>query len=290
MSERLNVLKTYKQYIGGKFPRTESGRSINITDATGAVVAHTCRSSRKDLRNAVEAAAKAQPAWAGANAYLRGQILYRMAEMVEGKRGELAGAVAATGMTGDAGALEEIDASTDRLIAFAGWADKYPQVLGCHNPVTGPYYKFSVPEPTGVVGVVCPDEPSLLGLVSLIAPVLCSGNAAVVLASEANPIPACVLGEALATSDVPGGVVNILTGLRDELVEHFATHREIGGVLAAGVSADHRRVLESGAAENMKRVRVLGGDTDFADADAMESPWTIEPFVETKTIWHPASA
>ncbi|HHN77469.1 MAG TPA: aldehyde dehydrogenase family protein [Phycisphaerales bacterium] len=290
MTNRLPITKTYKLFIGGKFPRTESGRSVKVCDASGAVVAHTCRASRKDLRNAVEAAVKAQPGWAGANAYLRGQILYRMAEMVEGKRVELADAVAAVGGVSDDAARGEVDAATDRLIAFAGWADKFPQVLGCHNPVTGPYYNFSVPEPTGVIGVICPDEPSLLGLVSLIAPVLCSGNAAVVLASESNPIPACVLGEVLATSDVPGGVVNILTGLRDELAEHFASHREIGGVLAAGVSADHRRLLEAGAAENMKRVRVLGDATDFGDDAAMESPWQIEPFVETKTIWHPASA
>lgn len=290
MSERLSVLKTYKLYIGGKFPRTESGRSIKVADASGTVVAHTCRSSRKDLRNAVEAARSAQPKWAGASAYLRGQILYRMAEMLEGKRDELASAIAATGRVKKDAALAEVDASVDRLVAFAGWADKFPQVLGCHNPVTGPYYNFSVPEPTGVVGVVCPDEPSLLGLVSLIAPVLCSGNAVVLLASEANPIPACVLGEVLATSDVPGGVVNVLTGLRDELAEQFALHREIDAVLAAGVSDEHRRVLEAGAAENMKRVRVLGSDADFDDDRAMESPWAIEPFVEIKTIWHPASA
>jgi acyl-CoA reductase-like NAD-dependent aldehyde dehydrogenase len=293
MSERLSVLKTHKLFIGGKFPRTESGRSIKITDTAGDVVAHTCRSSRKDLRNAVEAARAAQAKWAGANAYLRGQILYRMAEMLEGKRDELAGAIGATGKVERDAALAEVDASVDRLVAFAGWADKFPQILGCHNPVTGPYHNFSIPEPTGVVGVVCPDEPSLLGLVSLAAPVLCSGNAVVLLASETNPIPACVLGEVLATSDVPGGVVNILTGLRDELVEQFAAHREIDGVLAAGVSDEHRAALEAGAAENMKRVRVLGvpdQGTDFSDDSSMESPWAIEPFVETKTIWHPVSS
>ncbi|MBZ0173364.1 MAG: aldehyde dehydrogenase family protein [Phycisphaerales bacterium] len=290
MTERLSILKTYKMFIGGKFPRTESGRSVKVENASGSVVAHTCRCSRKDLRNAVEAAAKAQPGWAGANAYLRGQILYRMAEMVEGKRGELAEAIAVTGKTSAEDALSEVDASTDRLIAFAGWADKFPQVLGCHNPVTGPYYNFTVPEPTGVVGVIAPDEPSLLGLVSLIAPVLCAGNAVVALASESNPIPACVLGEVLATSDVPGGVVNLLTGYRDELVEHFASHREINALFAAGVSAEHREALEVGVAENLKRVRVLPGGADYGDDAAFESAWTIEPFVETKTIWHPSSA
>lgn len=294
MTDRLTILKTYKLFIGGKFPRTESGRSIKVADASGAVVAHTCRSSRKDLRNAVEAAEKAQPGWASANAYLRGQILYRMAEMLEGKRDELATAIAITGKIGKDAALAEVDASVDRLVAFAGWADKYPQILGCHNPVTGPYYNFSIPEPTGVVGVVCADDSSLLGLVSLVAPVICSGNAVVLLASETNPIPACVLGEVLATSDLPGGVVNILTGLRDELVEQFAAHRAINGVFAAGVSDAERTVLEAGAAENLKRVRVLDLGSDpaagFADDAAMESPWTIEPFVETKTIWHPVSS
>jgi len=290
MSERLGVLKTYKLSIGGKFPRTESGRSIKALDDSGNVVAHMCRSSRKDLRNAVEAARAVLPKWSGANAYLRGQILYRMAEMLEGKRDEFAGSISITGSVSNEAAQNEVSASVDRLVAFAGWADKFSQVLGCSNPVTGPYYNFSVPEPTGVVGVVCPDSPSLLGLVSLLGPVLCSGNTVVLLASERNAIPACVLGEVLATSDVPGGVVNILTGLRTELVEHFATHREINGIFAAGVSDEHRKELEAGAAENLKRVRVLPSGVDFVDGEGLESPWMIEPFVESKAIWHPASA
>ena len=290
MSDRLSILKTYKLFIGGKFPRSESGRTIKAADPSGTVIAHTCRASRKDLRIAVEAARSAQPKWAGASAYLRGQILYRMAEMLEGKRDEFAGSISITGSVSIEAARDEVSASVDRLVAFAGWADKFPQVLGCCNPVTGPYYNFSVPEPTGVVGVVCPDSPSLLGLVSLLGPVLCSGNTVVLLASECNPIPACVLGEVLATSDVPGGVVNILTGLRSELVEHFATHREINGIFAAGVSGEHRQELEAGAAENLKRVRVLPSGVDFVDGDGLESPWMIEPFVEVKTMWHPASA
>lgn len=288
MTERLPVLKTYKLYIGGKFPRTESGRSVKIVGSDGSVVAHTCRASRKDLRNAVEAAASVQPKWAGANAYLRGQILYRMAEMVEGKRDELAGAISVASGVGEAEALAEVDAAADRLVCFAGWADKFSQVLGCHNPVSGPYYNFSVPEATGVVGVVCPDASPLLGLVSLIGPALCAGNAVVVLASEANPVPACVFAEALATSDVPGGVVNVLTGFREELVEHFATHREIHAIAAAGIGAEQAAVLERGAAENLKRVHVRG-EAEFGDDSAWESPWAIEPFVDVKTIWHPAA-
>ncbi len=289
MTNRLPILKTYKLAIGGKFPRTESGRSIAIKDANGEVIAHTCRASRKDLRNAVEAAASAQPKWAGANAYLRGQIMYRMAEMLEGKRDELAAAIARMGTTSLEDATREVDRSTDRLVAFAGWTDKYAQVLGSHNPVSGPYYNFSIPEPTGIVGVLAPDEPSLFGLISLVAPVICSGNAAIVLASTTNPIPACVLAEALATSDLPGGVFNLLTGLRDELVEQFAAHREINGISAAGVSDEHRTMLEAGAAENLKRVRVQSASS-FEDDAVFESPWAIEPFVETKTIWHPAMA
>lgn len=280
---RLDVLKTYKLYIGGKFPRTESGRSIAIKDSDGSVVAHTCRASRKDLRNAVEAAMKAQPAWAGANAYLRGQILYRMAEMLEGKRDELAAAVTATGSVSETDALGEVDQATDRLVTFAGWTDKFQQIIGCHNPVTGPYYNFSVPEPTGVIGVIAPDESPLGALSSLIAPVICSGNAAIVLASQANPIPACVFAEALATSDLPGGIVNILTGQREELLSHFASHREINGLSAAGLSGDERKTLESGVAENLKRVRV-------AEHPPTADPWAIEPFIEIKTIWHPSSA
>lgn len=293
---RLPVPKTYKLFIAGKFPRSESGRSIRISGRDGAVVAHTCRASRKDLRNAVEAAAGARAAWASTNAHLRGQILYRLAEMLEGKRGELAGALAEAGAAAgaEAGAatreeaLWEVDAATDRLVAFAGWADKFAQVLGCSNPVAGPYYNFSIPEPTGVVGVVAPDEPPLLGLISLVAPPLCAGNTIVALASPANPIPACVFAEALATSDLPAGVVNVLTGRRDELIPHFASHREIAAISGALTSPDERRALESGCAENLKRVRVLD-PTEFA-AGEHESPWAIEPFVEIKTIWHPSSA
>lgn len=298
---RLDVLKTYKLFIDGKFPRTESGRSWALAAGDGGVVTHLCKASRKDLRDAVEAARRAQPGWAGATAYNRGQVLYRMAEMMEGKAGEFADAIDA--LAGPArgrrtkrvskrvapkGGRAEVGAAVDRLVCFAGWADKYAQVLGCNNPVAGPYYNFTVPEPTGVVVVIPPDEPSLLGLVSLLAPPLCAGNAVVALSSETNPIPAAILGEVCATSDVPGGVVNILTGERDELVPHVASHRDVDAIHGAGLSPAHATRVESGIAENIKRVAVRRA-VDWYDESACHSPWWIEPFVEMKTIWHPAS-
>jgi len=292
MTTRLPIAKTHKLFIGGKFPRTESGRSVKIADATGHTIAHTCHSSRKDLRNAVEIAAKAQPGWANATAYLRGQILYRLAEMMEGKRCELQDAVdiqEGTEAQRQQGSKGEVEAAIDRVIHYAGWADKYPQILGCANPVAGPYHNFTTPEPVGLVGIVCPDEAPLLALVSLVAPVVCAGNSCVLLASETNPIPACILAEAIATSDMPAGVINILTGFRDELVPHFANHREIAAIHAAGMTPEQRKTLELGVAENLKRVRVR--DTaDWFDDEACESPDWIEPFVEYKTIWHPSSA
>ncbi|HLO40338.1 MAG TPA: aldehyde dehydrogenase family protein [Phycisphaerales bacterium] len=306
--ERLEVLKTYKLYIDGKFPRSESGRSTVIASAEGKVFAHTCKASRKDFRDAVEAARKAQQGWQDATAYLRGQILYRIAEMIEGKRAELAYAIDAIegggkstrggkgagrkgagstggGMKGD----EEVTLAIDRVVAYAGWADKYAQVLGCNNPVASAHYNFTVPEPTGVVCVVAPDRPSLLGLVSLACPVICAGNTAVVVASEVNPIPAAVLAEACATGDVPGGVVNILTGARGELVPFIAGHREVDGVHTANVEDVHMAALRAGAGENVKRVTTRSG-VDFTDRESCESPWWIEPFVEMKTIWHPAAS
>jgi acyl-CoA reductase-like NAD-dependent aldehyde dehydrogenase len=278
--ERLGIAKTYKLYIGGKFPRTESGRTTPVAEASG-MTAHVCRASRKDLRDAVEAATKAQDGWANATAYLRSQIVYRLAEMMEGKRAELAAAI------GDGGEAET-DAAIDRVVHFAGWCDKFSMVAGGANPVAGPYHNFTVPFPVGVTGVVCPDEHPLLGLVSLVAPVIAMGNACVVLASETNPILAMVLAEALATSDLPAGVVNILTGFRDELCPHFASHRGVIAIHAAGLSAEQRATLRLGAAENLKRVTVREG-VDFADDAACEGPRWVEPFVEFKTIWHPSA-
>ncbi len=281
MGERLGIVKTYKLFIGGKFPRSESGRTTPVTDASNALAAHVSRASRKDLRDAVEAAAKAQDAWANATAYLRSQILYRLAEMMEGKRAELAAAI------GQGGAAET-DAAIDRVVHFAGWCDKFSMVAGGANPVAGPYHNFTVPGPVGVTGIVCPDGPPLLGLVSLVAPVVAMGNACVVLASGTNPIPAMVLAEALATSDLPAGVVNVLTGDRDELCPHFASHRGLIAIHAAGLTADQRGTLRLGAAENLKRVTVREG-VEFFDDASCEGPRWCEPFVEFKTIWHPSA-
>jgi acyl-CoA reductase-like NAD-dependent aldehyde dehydrogenase len=301
MSERLDVLKTYKLYIDGQFPRSESGRSLPIPDAKGKVLAHVARASRKDLRDAVEAARRAQGPWAGATPYLRGQIMYRMAEMMEGKRAEFVAALSATARQSDRatakkrgkGAEAEVTAAIDRLVHYAGWADKYAQVLGCNNPVAGPYYNFTITEPTGVVAVVAPDECPLLALVSLLAPAVCAGNTVVAVASHANPIPAAILGEVFATSDVPAGVVNILTGDRAELLPFISAHRDIDAVHAANLSAEQNTLLREGAAENIKRVTcrgVAGPDVvDWFDNEQCQSPWWIEPLVEMKTIWHPAS-
>lgn len=291
MIERLSITKTYKLFIAGAFPRTESGRSIAISDAGGRVLAHTCRASRKDLRNAVEAAAGAGAKWARTSAYLRGQILYRVAEMAEGKRGELIEACRAVDGRPEPDAAREVDAAIDRLVAFAGWTDKFSQVLGCANPVSGPYHNFTIPEASGVVGVVCPDEMPLLALVSLAAPALAAGCPVVVLASESNPIPAMVFSECCATGDVPAGAVNILTGQREELVPQFATHREIIALHGAGLGEACAGALRGGTAENLKRVTVreTAGEAWFDRAEC-ESPWWIEPFVEFKTLWHPSSA
>jgi len=300
MSDRLEVAKTYKLFIDGKFPRSESGRTVVVNDAKGSVFAHVCRASRKDLRDAVAAARKALPGWKGATAYLRGQILYRIAEMMEGKRAEfmetlrvrgnaLAKSKKARPPTLSLREQErEVTAAIDRVVAYAGWADKFQQVLGCNNPVAGPYYNFTVPEATGIVAVVAPDEPGLLGLISLLCPAICAGNTVVALACQQHSIAAAVLGEVIATSDVPAGVVNILTGFREELVPIIASHRDIDAVSAAGLSDAHRTLLREGVAENVKRVRVLD-DVDWFDAAACQHPWWIESMVEMKTMWHPSA-
>ena len=297
---RLPVQKTYKLFIDGKFPRTESGRSW-IVKSGDAIVAHACHASRKDLREAVEAARKAQVGWSNATAYNRGQVLYRIAEMMEGKRNELIEALtaveakkAAKSAAKNKGAKpltpeQEVNKAIDRVVYFAGWADKYAQVLGCNNPVAGPYYNFTVPEATGVVGVIAPDENPLLSLVSLMIPVICSGNAAIAFASSTNPLPACVLAEVCATSDVPGGVVNILTGSRSELLAQYASHRDIDGIHAGGLTTEENAILRAGIAENIKRTDLHDKGVDWADDQQCNSVYWIEPFVEMKTIWHPAS-
>ena len=290
MTERLGVLKTYKLFIGGKFPRTESGRSLAVKDGAGQMVAHVCRASRKDLRESIEAARSACAGWAGATAYNRGQVIYRIAEMLEGRRDEFVHLLRAAPHP----ALDpetEVACAVDRLVAFAGWADKHAQVLGCNNPVAGPYYNFTSPEPTGIVVVIAADDAPLLSLVSLLAPPLCAGNAVVALGAESNMPIAAVLGEVCATSDVPGGVINLLTGLREEIIPHIASHREIDAIHGAGLTPEQATTLRAGVAENLKRVHLR--DTSgpaWLDDETCHSPWWIEPFVEMKTIWHPSGS
>ncbi|MFK7759888.1 MAG: aldehyde dehydrogenase family protein [Phycisphaerales bacterium] len=275
-------MKTYKLFIGGKFPRTESGRSTLVHDIGTGHTAHVCRASRKDLRNAVETAHGADRAWSGSSAYLRGQILYRLAEMMEGKRAELASAIEHDGE-------REVDTAIDRVVHFAGWTDKYSSVMGGSNPVSGPYHNFTIPGSMGVVGCIAPDSPPLLGLISMIAGPLAMGNTVVALASEHNPIPAMILAEALATSDVPAGVVNLLTGFREELVPHYSSHREIIAIHAGGVSDEQRTQLREGAAVNLKRVCLREDPIDYFDDSQCSGPAWLDPFVEFKTIWHPSA-
>lgn len=284
MASRIEVRKTYKLYVGGAFPRSESARSYEVTDPKDRFLANAALASRKDARDAVVAARKAQPGWAGATAYNRAQVLYRVAEVMEGRRSQFVEEVSrAEGLTARR-SEGVVDASIDRWVWYAGWADKLAQVLGSTNPVQGPYYNFSIPEPTGVVAVVAPQESSLLGLVSVVAPVVVSGNAAVVLASETRPLAAITLSEVLATSDLPGGVVNLLTGRVAEVAPWLAAHMDVNAIDLAGVDdADLRRELEVAAADNVKRVR--RPDTDDWTADPGLS--RIRSFLETKTVWHP---
>jgi len=284
MASRIEVRKTYKLYIGGAFPRSESARSYEVVDTRGRFLANAALASRKDARDAVVAARKAQPGWAGATAYNRAQVLYRVAEVMEGRRAQFVEEVSrAEGLTARR-AESVVDASIDRWVWYAGWADKLAQVLGGTNPVAGPYYNFSVPEPTGVVAVIAPQESSLLGLVSVVAPVIVSGNAAVVLASQDRPLAAITLSEVLATSDVPGGVVNLLTGHVAEVAPWLAAHMDVNAIDVAGVDdVALRTQLEVAAADNVKRVR--RPDTDDWTADPGLS--RIRSFLETKTVWHP---
>ena len=254
MSSRLPITKTPKVYVGGAFIRSESARTFPLKDAAGNFFANIPQCTRKDLRNAIEAAAKAGPGWAKRTPYNRGQIIYRLGEMLEARKADMADALAVGGATKSA-ATKEITATIDRLIYYAGWADKYEQVLGNVNPVASPHFNFTVTEPMGIVGILAPEEAPLLALVSLIAPAITSGNTVVALASSAQPYPAIVLGEMLATSDLPGGVVNLLTGFRNEIVPTMATHTHLRAI--AGVaSADERKSLKLGAADSVKRVKL----------------------------------
>ncbi|MEO7234766.1 MAG: aldehyde dehydrogenase family protein [Lapillicoccus sp.] len=290
---RLEVRKTYKLYIGGKFPRSESGRSYETTDTKGRFLANVSMASRKDARDAVVAARAAFPGWSGATAYNRGQVLYRVAEVMEGRFDQFAADVAAAEGLTPARARASVAAAIDRWVWYAGWTDKLAQVLGGLNPVAGPYFDISAPEPTGVVAVLAPQGSSLLGLVSVVAPVIVSGNTAVVVTSGERPLPAVTLAEAMATSDVPGGVVNVLTGRAAEIAPWLATHADVNAIDLSG-AADAPGVvwgdLEAAAADTVKRVVRPGG----RGASAVEPDWTATPdlrrvraYLETKTVWHP---
>ncbi len=292
-SPRVDVRKTYKLYIGGAFPRSESGRSYAVTDTRGRFLANAAQGSRKDARDAVTRARGAFAGWAGATAYNRGQVLYRVAEVMEGRRAQFVEEVrAAEGVT-PARAEALLSQAVDRWVWYAGWTDKLAQVLGGLNPVAGPYFDISAPEPTGVVAVLAPQQSSLLGLVSVLAPVIATGNTAVVLTSTQRPIPAIALAEVLATSDLPGGVVNLITGSTAEVSPWLASHRDVNGIDltgAAGVDGLAWGDLELAAAENLKRVLRPAG----RGAEAVEPDWAARPdlvrmttFLETKTVWHP---
>ncbi len=284
-ASRAPVRKTYKLYVGGAFPRSESGRSYAVTDSRGRFLANAAQGSRKDARDAVVAARKAFGGWSGTTAYNRGQVLYRVAEVLEGRRDQFVAEVAAAEGLAPRAAGATVDAAIDRWVWYAGWTDKLTQVLGNANPVAGPYFNLSVPEPTGVVAVLAPQASSLLGLVSVVAPVLAGGSTCVVVASSARPLPAVTLGEVLATSDVPGGVINILTGAVAEIAPWLASHADVNGIDLCGTDLADAVDLERAAAGNVKRV---------LRPPASESDWSADPgltrltaWLETKTVWHP---
>jgi len=279
----LAVPKTYKLFVGGKFPRSESGRSF--APATNPDI-NVARGSRKDLRDAVLAARKGLAAWSGATAYLRGQILYRVAEMLESRSAAMRGELQRGGATA-AAAKREVESAISLCVWYAGLGDKLQGLLGSQNAVQGPFFSFSTVEPTGVIGVVCPEKPALLGLLALALPPLVAGNSVIVLCSEAAPFAGLALGEVCASSDVPAGAINLLAGMRDELAPHFAAHRDIDGLLIAGAPDSE---LTAAAADNMKRVRYCElAAADWNRAEKLRSLAWVEPFVEVKTLWHPVA-
>ena len=282
---RIAVRKTYKLYIGGAFPRSESGRSYVVTDQKDRFLANAALASRKDARDAVTAARKAFGGWSAATAYNRGQVLYRVAELLEGRRAQFVSEVRAAEGLGARQGEAVVDAAIDRWVWYAGWADKLAQVRGSANPVAGPYFNFSLPEPTGVVAVIAPQASSLLGFVSVVAPAVVSGNTVVAVASERCPLPAVSLSEVLATSDVPGGVINVLTGRTEEIAPWLASHMDVNAIDLSGATRPLADDLAATAAENLKRV-VKPGDEDWTLAPGLNRMLT---YLETKTVWHPAS-
>lgn len=289
---RVPVAKTCKLYIGGKYPRSESGRTVPVEDPAGTVLAHAARASRKDLRDAVEAASKALGGWSAATAYLRGQILHRIAEFMESRRDELVGAIRSVEGSTAAAARREVDLAVDRTISFAGWTDKISSLIGGQCSVAGPFYTMSVAEPVGVCAVAAPARPSLLGLVTAIMPPLAAGNTVVALASEANPLPAVALGEILGVSDVPAGVVNLLTGGMGEIVPAMASHRQIAAIGGIGLPAEIAAGAAEAAADSLKRTRFASVAPERAgleDHDRWTAPETVANWIEMKSIWHPAT-
>jgi acyl-CoA reductase-like NAD-dependent aldehyde dehydrogenase len=293
MAGRVDVRKTFKLYVGGTFPRSESGRSYEVTDAKGRFLANAAQASRKDARDAVVAARGAVAPWSGATAYNRGQVLYRVAEVMEGRSAQFADEVARAEGLSAARARAVVDAAVDRWVWYAGWTDKLAQVAGSVNPVAGPYFNLSVPEPSGVVAVLAPQASSLLGLVSVLAPIVAAGNTCVVVTSQTRPLPAVTLGEVLATSDVPGGVINLLTGLTAELAPWLASHEDVDALDLTGASGLPGEddldwaALEAAAAATLTRVRrpVEGGEEDWTATPP--GPARALSFTETKTVWHP---
>lgn len=283
-SSRVPVAKTYKIYIDGKFPRTESGRYFPLENSDGNVIANMCWGSRKDFRNSVVAARKAFPGWSSASAYLRGQIMYRIAEMLEGRSDQFVAELVLQGQS-KRRAKKEVEATIDRLIYYAGWSDKYQQIFSAVNPVSSSHFNFSVLEATGVVSVLAPNDSSLLGLVSNVIPAIVGGNTCVVLASEKMPLCAVSFAEVLHASDVPGGVVNILTGYREELVGQFASHMDVNAVVFCDGDAEVARDIQEQAADNIKRV-IARVDADWAK-EKSQNPYLIKETQETKTTWHP---
>ena len=281
---RIEVLKTYKIFIGGKFPRTESGRCFHMKNAKGDLLANMCLSSRKDFKNAVVAARKAQENWANVTALNRGQILYRIAEMLEGRKSQFTEQLQSTGSTLSA-AKKEVDQSIDRLIYYAGWSDKFQQIFSAVNPVASNHFNFSTLEPTGVVSIISPNINPLLGMISLLAPTIVGGNTTVILASAINPMVAIALAEVINTSDVPAGVVNILTGYREELLSHFASHKDVNTIIYCGDNLKEIQTVEEIAVENLKRVSIYKRKN--WDQENSQCPYFIEKCQEIKTIWHP---
>ncbi len=284
MAERLEVLKTYKTYVGGKFPRSESDRTYRVTNPKGTHIANACRCTRKDLRDAVVAARAAFGDWSNRSAYNRGQVLYRIAEMLEGRKEQFVKELELAGVK-EKDARVEVHTAIDRLIYFAGWTDKISQVFGTVNPVASAHFNFSSPEATGVVGIIAPDKNPLLSAISMIAPVIASGNTCIIVSSETNPLPAVSFGEVLHASDVPGGVINILTGYRSEMVDSLSSHKDVNAIFNSIEEPETRKLIDENASISVKRTSHYSPDDWFAVEH--ENPYLVLEFMETKTTWHP---